>query len=83
MTAIQNETELEDCLRGTNFFSASGGGEPDVQQELLLDDMARGVMWSRQEAIHHFAAHGGPIGRARILGWMGHHELVIPASVYA
>src|SRR3989442_449053 len=46
MTAIQNETQLEDFLRGTNFFSASGGGEPDVQRELLLDDMARGVKLS-------------------------------------
>ena len=43
MNGIRNETELEDFLRGTNFFSASGGGEPDVQRELLLDDMARGV----------------------------------------
>jgi DUF917 family protein len=46
MTAIQNETELEDFLRGTNFLSASGGGEPDVQRNLLLDDMARGVKLS-------------------------------------
>jgi DUF917 family protein len=46
MTAISNETELDDFLRGTNFFSASGGGVPDVQRELLLDDMARGVKLS-------------------------------------
>ena len=46
MTTIRNETELEDFLRGTNFFSASGGGDPDVQRELLLDDLARGVALS-------------------------------------
>jgi len=43
MTGIRNETELDDFLRGANFLSASGGGEPDVQRELLLDDMARGL----------------------------------------
>ena len=43
MTGIRNETELEDFLRGTNFLSASGGGEPAVQRELLLDDMTRGL----------------------------------------
>jgi len=43
MTAIRNEIDLEDFLRGTNFFSASGGGEPDVQRVLLRDDMARGL----------------------------------------
>ncbi len=46
MTSIRNETELEDFLRGANFLSASGGGEPDVQRELLLDDMARGLTLS-------------------------------------
>ena len=43
MTGIRNETELDDFLRGANFLSASGGGEPVVQRELLLDDMARGL----------------------------------------
>jgi DUF917 family protein len=43
MNGVRNETELGDLLRGTNFLSASGGGEPDVQRELLLDDLARGV----------------------------------------
>src|SRR3989304_3885266 len=43
MTGIRNETELEDFLGGTNFLSASGGGEPAVQRELLLDDMTRGL----------------------------------------
>jgi DUF917 family protein len=43
MTGIRNETEIDDFLRGANFLSASGGGEPDVQRGLLLDDMARGL----------------------------------------
>lgn len=46
MNGIRTETELDDFLRGTNFLSASGGGEPDVQRELLLDDMARGLTLS-------------------------------------
>jgi uncharacterized protein len=46
MTAIRSETELEDFLRGTNFLSASGGGEPDVQRRLLLEDMAKGLALS-------------------------------------
>jgi DUF917 family protein len=40
---IANETDLEDFLRGTNFMSASGGGEPAVQRALLTDDLAQGL----------------------------------------
>ncbi len=43
MSGIRSEADLEDFLRGTNFFSASGGGVPDVQRRLLLDDMERGL----------------------------------------
>jgi DUF917 family protein len=43
MTAITSTTDLEDFLRGTNFWSASGGGEPTVQRELLTDDLHRGL----------------------------------------
>ena len=43
MSGIRSELDLEDFLRGTNFLSASGGGVPDVQRELLLDDMKRGL----------------------------------------
>ncbi|MDP9271188.1 MAG: DUF917 domain-containing protein [Chloroflexota bacterium] len=46
MNGVRTETELGDFLRGTNFLSASGGGEPDVQAELLLDDLARGLTLS-------------------------------------
>ena len=43
MPGIATATDLEDFLRGTNFLSASGGGQPDVQRQLLLDDMERGL----------------------------------------
>lgn len=43
MSGIRTETDLEDFLRGTNFLSASGGGEPTVQRQLLKDDLARGL----------------------------------------
>lgn len=43
MGELRTETEVEDFLRGINFLSASGGGEPVVQRRLLLDDLARGV----------------------------------------
>ena len=46
MTVIRSETELDDFLRGANFLSASGGGEPDVQRQLLLEDMAQGLTLS-------------------------------------
>jgi DUF917 family protein len=46
MPGIRTETDLDDFLRGTNFLSASGGGEPDVQRGLLLDDMNRGLQLS-------------------------------------
>jgi uncharacterized protein len=43
MTRLNDATDIEDFLRGTNFLSASGGGEPTEQRGLLLDDLARGV----------------------------------------
>ena len=43
MTGIHTDVELDDFLRGTNFLSASGGGVPDVQRTLLLDDLERGL----------------------------------------
>ena len=43
MSGIHNGVELDDFLRGTNFLSASGGGVPDVQRALLLDDLERGL----------------------------------------
>jgi uncharacterized protein len=52
MTRINNEVELDDFLRGANFMSASGGGDPAVQRELLREDLARGleVGWSPIDA---------------------------------
>lgn len=43
MGRLRTETDVEDFLRGTNFLSASGGGEPVVQRRLLLDDLTRGL----------------------------------------
>lgn len=50
---IANETDLEDFLRGTNFMSASGGGEPAVQRGLLTDDLANGLQpgWARLDQL--------------------------------
>jgi DUF917 family protein len=46
--SITNETDLEDFLRGTNFLSASGGGEPTIERELLREDLAlgRSLAWT-------------------------------------
>lgn len=43
MTRLTDRTEIEDFLRGANFMSASGGGDPAVQRRLLHDDLDRGV----------------------------------------
>ncbi len=43
MPGLSTATDIEDFLRGTNFLSASGGGDPVVQRGLLLDDLARGL----------------------------------------
>lgn len=43
MTNLRSATDVDDFLRGANFLSASGGGEPTVQRELLIDDLERGV----------------------------------------
>jgi DUF917 family protein len=43
MPGLDTAVDVEDFLRGTNFLSASGGGEPTVQRGLLLDDLARGL----------------------------------------
>jgi DUF917 family protein len=40
---LADHTDVEDFLRGTNFLSASGGGEPTVERGLLTDDLARGL----------------------------------------
>jgi DUF917 family protein len=48
MTRIEDAAAVDDFLRGANFLSASGGGDPAGQRELLLEDLARGleVGWS-------------------------------------
>ena len=48
MTRLEDEMAVEDFLRGANFLSASGGGDPAVERELLRDDLDRGLAleWS-------------------------------------
>lgn len=43
MTTLRDRTDVEDFLRGANFLSASGGGDPAEQRKLLHDDLDRGV----------------------------------------
>src|SRR5689334_15871293 len=42
MGQITTETDVEDFLRGANFMSASGGGDPVVEREHLLADVRAG-----------------------------------------
>jgi DUF917 family protein len=44
VTDVRTSIEVDDFLRGANFLSASGGGEPTEQRTLLLDDLARGLV---------------------------------------
>src|SRR6266498_2108903 len=41
MTRLEDAGAVDDFLRGANFLSASGGGDPASQRELLLEDLAR------------------------------------------
>jgi uncharacterized protein len=43
VTKLEDRTAVEDFLRGANFMSASGGGDPAVERELLRDDLDRGL----------------------------------------
>lgn len=42
MGQIANPADVEDFLRGANFMSASGGGDPVVERDQLLADLAAG-----------------------------------------
>jgi uncharacterized protein len=42
MTRVTTATEIEDYLRGMNFMSASGGGDPEVERAQLLADLEAG-----------------------------------------
>lgn len=42
MGQITNDTDIDDFLRGANFMSASGGGDPVVEREQLRADLADG-----------------------------------------
>jgi DUF917 family protein len=51
MGQIQSHTDVEDFLRGANFMSASGGGEPVVERDQLYADVDEGfdVGWTALE----------------------------------
>jgi uncharacterized protein len=42
MTRLTTATQVEDFLRGSNFMSASGGGDPVVERRQLLADLEAG-----------------------------------------
>src|SRR5260370_16797020 len=42
MGQIKTNTDVADFLRGADFMSASGGGNPAVQHEQLLEDLRQG-----------------------------------------
>ncbi|HEY3206872.1 MAG TPA: DUF917 domain-containing protein [Gaiellaceae bacterium] len=43
MGQIRSETDADDFLRGANFMSASGGGDPVVEREQLYEDVGDGL----------------------------------------
>jgi DUF917 family protein len=43
MTELADRTDVDDFLRGANFLSCCGGGDPAVQRELLYEDLERGL----------------------------------------
>ena len=43
MGHVNTATHVEDFLRGANFLSASGGGDPAVEREDLLADVEDGL----------------------------------------
>jgi DUF917 family protein len=48
VTDLKTHEDVDDYLRGVDFLSACGGGDPVVQRQLLYDDLDRGlaVGWS-------------------------------------
>jgi uncharacterized protein len=51
VTELTSHQDVDDYLRGVDFLSACGGGDPVVQRSLLYDDLDRGlkVGWSPLE----------------------------------
>ncbi len=43
MGQVRTKTDVDDFLRGANFMSASGGGEPVVEREQLYEDVDDGL----------------------------------------
>ncbi len=52
MTRLHDQVAVDDFLRGANFMSACGGGDPAQQRKLLYEDLARGIEvgWSPIDA---------------------------------
>lgn len=52
MGQIETKTDVDDFLRGANFMSASGGGDPVVEQAQLYEDVDDGleIGWTPLEA---------------------------------
>jgi len=48
MTVLTTRQDVDDCLRGADFLSACGGGDPVAERALLYDDLDRGLSlgWS-------------------------------------
>jgi DUF917 family protein len=42
MTTLMNDVDVQDFLRGADFMSASGGGDPETERKHLLADVAAG-----------------------------------------
>lgn len=53
MSQIRTTTDVDDFLRGANFMSASGGGDPVVEREQLYEDVSDGleVGWAPLDAL--------------------------------
>jgi uncharacterized protein len=67
LTRLEDRVAVEDFLRGANFLSASGGGDPVVERQLLRDDLDRHLplQWSplngRSDDIYCTACFSGSI----------------------
>jgi len=43
LAQIETRTDVDDFLRGANFMSASGGGDPVIERRHLYDDVDKGL----------------------------------------
>ena len=61
-TGLRSVQDIEDFTRGTDFFSANGGGVPEEPLALLKDDLKRGLelSWVSLEDLADDARSNGP-----------------------